>query len=231
MKEKHSDVHVLMIAALLLVAASAVIQTAIGLQSDKLSAVRSQQMFAAVVASSAASTNPRLLQFVNQTMKVEVNEKGDATLRGVAYAVSGNAVILHTWGGDWRILLSPATKYAGIARQASASAIKPGDILQVKGLASVATPNVVAAQFVYDFTLPQIKGAKLIIPFEEKVISSDSVLTNGTVATNTVNITQPRPEVESPMMKQNTKGDIGVVPNLDARSMNDMKARLQKLME
>lgn len=153
MQDTHSDLHFMMIAALVLVAASAVFQTVIGLNADKLGAAQSQRMFATVVAASGPASAPKVAHYAKQMRSLEVSDNGHARIRGVVKSLASRGMIIGTWGGDWKVIFASGTKFAGQRGALDGSNIKEGDYVFVEGSAGEVTTPVVAAQMVVDYTL------------------------------------------------------------------------------
>ncbi|HXK38418.1 MAG TPA: hypothetical protein VJ579_05125 [Candidatus Paceibacterota bacterium] len=159
MQDKHTDLHFMMVAALVLVAASAIFQTAIGLSADKLSAAQSQRMFATVVAASGSTANPKVEQYAKQMRSVEVNDNGRAKVRGIVKSVASRGISVQTWGGEWKVVISAVTKVKGQQGKLDAAAIKEGDYVFIEGIAENSGAPVIAAQAIVDYTLYRSPGS------------------------------------------------------------------------
>jgi hypothetical protein len=153
MQDKHTDLHFMMVAALVLVAASAIFQTAIGLGADNLSAAQSQRMFATVVAASGSTVNPKVEQYAKQMRSVEINDNGRAKVRGIVKSVASRGLSVQSWGGEWKVIVSSATKITGQRGKLEVGAIKEGDYVFVDGIAENSGNPVISAQVIADYTL------------------------------------------------------------------------------
>jgi hypothetical protein len=180
MQDKHADLHFMMVAALVFVAASAIFQTALGLDADKLGTAESQRMFATVAAASGAASSPKVEQVTKQMRSIDISDTAHARIRGVVKSTTTGAFSVSTWGGEWRIVLSSGTKALGQQGPLGLNAIKEGDYVLVEGLAENSGSPVISAQVVNDYTLyrvPAVKdGAKLRSPLVSAPTLSDDSL-------------------------------------------------------
>ena len=155
----------MMVAALVLVAASAIFQTAIGLSADKLGAAQSQRMFATVVAASGSVKVPKVEQYAKQLRKLEINENGRARVGGVVKSVASKGFSVETWGGEWKVVYSLNTKVVGQRGKLDIANIKEGDFVAIEGIAENSGAAVVSAQVINDFTayrVPETEAAKRV---------------------------------------------------------------------
>lgn len=160
MQDTQTDWHIMMVASLVLVAASAIFQTAVGLDADKLSAVQSQRMFATVVAASGGTTNPKVEHYAKQLRSVEVVDNGHARIRGIVKSVASRGIAVASWGGEWKIIVSSGTKVSAQQGKIDATGIKEGDYVFVEGIAENSGAPVVAAQSIVDYTAYRIPVGK-----------------------------------------------------------------------
>lgn len=229
MQEKHSDVHIIAIAALVFVAASAIMQTAIGLNEDKLSAIQSQHMFATVAASTATSPNPNLRPIANQLRMVQVDPAGNAIIIGTVIAATSNSIIVRSWGGDWRVLVSSAARLDGAAGRQSLAAFRPGHVVYVAGIVNQSTPNVVAAKIVHDYTALNVPLAQVQMqPFDSSMIPA---LTPGAAAgaINAATMPQVSPSISVTPLGVSATNSPKLVPmrsdgNFDSRTLTGQDA-------
>lgn len=238
MQEKHSDVHVIAIAALVFVAASAILQTAIGLNEDKLSAVQSQQMFATVVAAAGPTTNQKVDQFAKQFRSVEISENGHARIRGIVSAAQARGIMLTTWGGQWKVLITSATKLMGQRGKLDPTNIKVGDYVMIEGIVENNGASVVSGQTVMDYTVYRAPTGK--------TDDSASVVTNISTVSGVTSTSGPSvsvtplgtPATNSPKlipMRSDGNYDSRTLTGLDAlggpNDRREMKARYNLSMD
>lgn len=160
MQDTQTDWHIMMVASLVLVAASAIFQTAVGLDADKLSAVQSQRMFATVVAASGTTTNPKVEHYAKQLRSIEVVDNGHSRIRGIVTSVASRGIAVTSWGGEWKIVVSSATKLVAQNGKLDLSSIKEGDYVFVEGIAENSGAPVVSAQTIADYTAYRIPSGK-----------------------------------------------------------------------
>lgn len=85
--------------------------------------------------------------------KLEIGPKGSALLRGNIVSVSGNSVVMKTWGGTWTILVgSGAEVLPRRGQAANLSDFLPGDYIGVSGVMSETDSSTVIAKVVRNRT-------------------------------------------------------------------------------
>lgn len=142
---------------------------------------------AAIAIAAVAITSSASAAQSAPSMKVAIEPSGQARIEGKVSSVSGNTLMLESWGGNWNIDISSAKFYRGSGDASAVSELKNGDAVAVRGSMNSSTTLGIKATQVRDYSVQMQSNA--FVGTVSNISSSSKNFTLTTAAGKTYSVT------------------------------------------